>query len=1382
MSRRLTKEELDEQFEQFLKESVSDESVDLGGSSKPPSVLDSLGKARQKPVEKSPVSRPWWQDDDDSADSLGGGLLSSGKSFRKSLRKSLPIQEEDEEQPKALKGGEEEQEEEGAEQVLISKDSLEPEASSLDPDSVMASGPGAEGFPMGLDTLDEEEEKARFFSNLEKGASSTIDYSRLNRELDSVLSTPAHTLRRAEDAGSEEEKKEKAQESRSSPASPNYSEDFEDEMSAKEAQEEKLERPAMLARVSLHDSLDSIAGVQQPEEKEEAGRQDGAGPGETEASGAVQSYGQSGASEIAALQEAYRKISGSVAESEERGPSASPVQSVRDPHPRTPTPENSPEMPKNTMTTGSDMPTAEELMRPIRPGSGGTRGFSLQPISITELRPEGGTSWGEKPGRAPTENRDETDVGRRTIREEVERLMQYEEDSSRTSSPPPPPPPSKGRRQQLPVSSPGSWGPSSPSSWRKSNLPAGKNKKGAGRPSSTAPKTSGPSRTGPAAKPSPVPLRKPLTLGPKRVPKPGSVTNSGSGSQSDQGLKVSSELMASVQSFADYLKQQVERRGLQGSSEVHRRSLRKSEIRDSSPDGRGGVPGLRSSGSDQRERELALLQRSEDAHERWSSERRLVDRMKLQLEQKEAELQAREEELREAHGKEVTALKQENYILQSKLRSMEEASRKRKWSFGEASDPVTAEKLELIEKEVREQETLIQGYHQENERLYQQVKALQAQSKQNEEAMFQENQRLLAELAVSKEQINRSNMQRIVGNEREPGPTHSQVELLAELKTAQKAEARLMEENRRLRQEKQGMEVDLEMMKKLRDQAQAQVITTSGDMNFEMRMQLEEHKAEVSALKKRLQWYAENQELLDKDAARLRAATTEIQKLKEQVERLRTEVGKRDGLQQQKMMKEKAGDSKRIQDLERQVKEMEKILRRRHPNSLPALIFAAASAGGGGTSEAPQTAALLERRIRRLESELEGRDEEAKRSLRAMEQQFHRIKMQYEGRISELEQQLAQASKETERNDASHDWESRVQSLEAELQSEREAGQARERTLQAELASLQEQLSKAGPGEKRQARHSPGRQDRQSEAAQGARIDRLTQELAAKTRSVQELSRTVERLQKERRTLLSAPPHARETRRAPGPGKGAPTGRTEVLQETERLRVRLEQLELEAEQERVSLQAKAAQTEAELWRTKEHAEEQLKSLRTQHQKEIEGLMARHALEHSTSKLAELANQVSTQEIMIRHLRDQLKDLQGSKEALTLSQVREETLQNQITKLLEELKDAKKAHTPELRHFSALERKIESMELRYTQRERELQQVIAQTRVVVEAEQQKEVERWRRLAQAKGQELEAFRVELDSILDVLRELQRQGVVIPVPEASRTEPLTKFTWST
>lgn len=83
---------------------------------------------------------------------------------------------------------------------------------------------------------------------------------------------------------------------------------------------------------------------------------------------------------------------------------------------------------------------------------------------------------------------------------------------------------------------------------------------------------------------------------------------------------------------------------------------------------------------------------------------------------------------------------------------------------------------------------------------------------------------------------------------------------------------------------------------------------------------------------------------------------------------------------------------------------MEEILRRRHPNSLPALMFAAAAVGGEQEEKShsravPQpshSAALLERRIYRLEAELENSDEEAKRSLRAMEQHFHRIKVRKE--------------------------------------------------------------------------------------------------------------------------------------------------------------------------------------------------------------------------------------------------------------------------------------------------------------------------------------------------------------------------------------------------
>lgn len=118
----------------------------------------------------------------------------------------------------------------------------------------------------------------------------------------------------------------------------------------------------------------------------------------------------------------------------------------------------------------------------------------------------------------------------------------------------------------------------------------------------------------------------------------------------------------------------------------------------------------------------------------------------------------------------------------------------------------------------------------------------------------------------------------------------------------------------------------------------------------------------------------------------------------------------------------------------------------------------------------------------------------------------------------------------------------------------------------------------------------------------------------------------------------------------------------------------------------------------------------------------------------------------------------------------VSQVREEILQKEITKLMEELKEAKENHTPEMKHFMGLEKKIKQMEMRHKQREQELQQIIQQTCQVMGTKENKEIEKWKKLAQLKNQELDKFRRELDSILDVLRELHQQGVIVPVAFAN------------
>ncbi|XP_072572586.1 centrosomal protein of 162 kDa isoform X2 [Paramormyrops kingsleyae] len=1249
------------------------------------------------------------------------GLLASGKIFRKSQRKSQSIQEDDEVRLKPKRNQnelekEEEVKEEQAEAVIFSRYSLEPK----DSESVAASGAGPNVTGFGLDTLDEEKEKANFFANLERGASSTIDYSKLNREFDSTGSTVTTTLKNAEKIVTELESKE-SRESRCMPATLNYSEDFEDELGGREAQDEKISRPGMLAKVSFHDSLDSTAGTQKPEEgAEEADvpvRNDGClALGVMETNGTAQFYGQSGASEVEALQEAYRQIGLFIGDSADHMQDTSSGSDNSHPLPAL---EYSRGTFKATFCTESDLPTAEELMQPIRPDFGFTQLSSQHPVigdstgilqgCRISTSAEGllRGAAGESTEGPPLGTGDWTgDEKHRNIMEEVKLLMQCQDGYLA----PPPPQLCKKKTKQVPghFSVQGCRRASSFTSQKKSSVPQVKNKRAL----------------------------------------PGSHSQANVGNLADRhaelGLTVSDDLVSSVQSSATSLQQRVQQREHEACGGAQDSDARYSRQSNTAPPSCSG-------------KEMGAAN-AQDCP--------LVDKPA----HKQKQFKTREEDLILAHKREVLVLKQKNYVLQTKLHYLEEVSKKVGWSIGKSSDPITNEKLKLIEKELKEQETLIQGYHQENAKLYHQVKALKSQSKENEEAMFMVNQRLQVELAMAREEIKRSCMQRTAGNDFEQN-----MAIADQVQALQESEARLTEEIRRLKQEKQTLEVDVGMVRKEMD---------SGDKNFDIKMLEEQHKVEIQALNRRLQWYTENQEMLDREVGQLRATTEETHRLKEQVDKQKYVVGKKNS-QEQKKVKERMGDAKRILDLEKQVKKMEDILRRKNPNSLPALISAAASAAGSRSTEQAGTVSFLECRVHRLEEELETKDEEAKQSLRAMEKQYHKIKIQYEQHISELEDQLRKKGLNDQAGTCK-DWESKAQALEQELQSLRETHKKQISALRAEVDALQDQVKQSGCREQT-PKKSPSKHDHQAEMAKGLRIKSLTQELAAKIKTVQDLTRTMERLQRERRSLLSvsaANAHSKESKKPVSAARESSTEAqtfpvtlneksyppltfsgshiSEVLQANDHLKACLQHMELKNEQERVA----KCQVEKELHRVREDAAEQLSLLKTECQREQESLIAQHALEHSSSKVAELTNQLSTQEIIIRHLQDQVKELQGCKEALAVSHIREEILQKEMEKLLKELKEAKEMHTPRLKHFTTLETKIKNMERRHSERERELQQVIAKTLLVAEEQQQQEVEAWQKLAQGKTRELENFRTELDSILDVLRELQRQGVVIPV----------------
>lgn len=177
-----------------------------------------------------------------------------------------------------------------------------------------------------------------------------------------------------------------------------------------------------------------------------------------------------------------------------------------------------------------------------------------------------------------------------------------------------------------------------------------------------------------------------------------------------------------------------------------------------------------------------------------------------------------------------------------------------------------------------------------------------------------------------------------------------------------------------------------------------------------------------------------------------------------------------------------------------------------------------------------------------------------------------------------------------------------------ELEQLKELHQSEVNTLKANMATLKEQLQQAHASAEPE---KLSRHQKQAEAAHITRMERLNQELTTKSRTIQDLKRTVERLQRERKSMLFSPKFQTSSTQSKQTGKdlsfvlaetfpstqdekdyqpGVFSGShiSEVQQENERLRVRQEQLEQHWLEERVSLQAAATEAHAELQRYGNH--------------------------------------------------------------------------------------------------------------------------------------------------------------------------------------------------
>lgn len=98
-------------------------------------------------------------------------------------------------------------------------------------------------------------------------------------------------------------------------------------------------------------------------------------------------------------------------------------------------------------------------------------------------------------------------------------------------------------------------------------------------------------------------------------------------------------------------------------------------------------------------------------------------------------------------------------------------------------------------------------------------------------------------------------------------------------------------------------------------------------------------------------------------------------------------------------------DSKTIQDLQRQCREMERIVQRKHPDSVSALILASKNSNNSSDTSA-STRKLLEERIAQLETDAREQDKKAQEILGNVQSRFRTVQAKYENHIQDLETQV----------------------------------------------------------------------------------------------------------------------------------------------------------------------------------------------------------------------------------------------------------------------------------------------------------------------------------------------------------------------------------------
>ncbi|CAF4082688.1 unnamed protein product [Rotaria sp. Silwood2] len=423
-------------------------------------------------------------------------------------------------------------------------------------------------------------------------------------------------------------------------------------------------------------------------------------------------------------------------------------------------------------------------------------------------------------------------------------------------------------------------------------------------------------------------------------------------------------------------------------------------------------------------------------------------------------------------------------------------------------------------------------------------------------------------------------------------------------------------------------------------------------------------------------------------------------------------------------------DQRRIKDLERQVKELELINRRRQQNS---------------TTQVGMVLNPLDDR-NQLEIKLNKAEEVLRERQISEEKLVHELNV-LEEKYSLMKQMLTKNNgQQTINNDQFekqfHDVLNKNKNLTGQIHLRRE-----NERLKNELEKLKtEQVPKPAKSLKRDLET----------------IKLLRSDLERKNDELEKLRALYDAVTVQHKSLLAEREREKTRLAIMGNKPYQPDRFTQVLSsvdtvraENEQLKHLVEKLEHDSQQQYTELMHLRDDRQAAIVLAIREKDEEILRLRQQHKLELQTIINEISSNTTETRISDLLRKIELQDSTIIHLKKLVENADESARELAILRVRDDELKSTIHRLEQELADARTYHTPEMKHFQELQNKINQLEQRWHNRDKITKDYTNSLIKQHDLDTNNDVNKLRAIIKQKNQEIERFHIELDSMLELLK---------------------------